>query len=73
MNYDFKAWPETVRAIIIAALFYGFTILANFDGQSVSDWKRWVVSVGVGLAHVVGTAALGFFTTPPPSSSAPPR
>lgn len=56
--YIWKTLPESVRAVGLALIAYGLTVLVEFEPSAVIDWKAFAVGVGVGFLHVLGTAGL---------------
>lgn len=56
--YNFKAWPELVWAVVIAAASALLMVLVDFDAALVEDWEFWAISVGSGVARAVAVAAL---------------
>ncbi len=56
-RYDFKLWPEAVRAFVITAgTFIGSQIVLTDSGSGVESWEALLFSIGVG-AFAAGFAA----------------
>ncbi len=61
-RYDFKLWPEALRAFVIAAAAFGLSLAAGLDGSTIDSWERWAFSAGVGIAVAGAQAALAVLT-----------
>ena len=67
-RYDFKLWPEALRAFVIAASAFGLSLAAGLDGTAVDSWERWAFSAAVGVAVAGAQAALAVLTRNSPTA-----
>jgi len=58
-GYVIKWGQETLWFLFLAVGIFVFTTVG--DLESVEDWKTWAISVGGGLARVVGAVVTNQF------------
>ena len=63
MTYDFKFFPEALRAGAFALIVFGATLLVDLDLDAItSDWEAYVRAAVSGAGAAVGAAILAVLT-----------
>lgn len=57
MHYVFKWGPESVWVVLTAVMTYAMTLTVT-DFTDITDWRKFAVSIGVGLMRAVLGAML---------------
>lgn len=61
--YEFKAWHELARVLIVTVIVVLFTVLANFDLQAViGDPWPWFLGLASGAIQAMAAAGLAVLT-----------
>lgn len=62
ITYWFKSLPESIRAILLSAAAFVLMGFAGVDYAHVTDWRAFLVPIGIGVIHIVVAGLLGIIT-----------
>lgn len=58
MAYNFKAYEEAIWFVVVTAAIQVFTVLVDFDPETIIDWKSWAIALGGGVVRAVAAAII---------------
>ena len=64
MEYNFKGWQELSWFVLVAVATTALQALVEFDPAAVTDYRAWIISLGVASMRAGAGAALAWLTKP---------